>query len=124
MGLRKFISDKISRHLGIDLGTANTLVFTKGEGIVLREPSVVAIEKNSKKILAIGREAKGMLGRTPGNIVAVRPMKDGVIADFEVTEMMLRHFINKVHAKSIFGRCNFHRNDRHRASIYIFELEW
>ncbi len=86
-----------SRDLGIDLGTANTLVFVKGEGIVLREPSVVAIEKNSNRVLALGEEAKGMLGRTPGNIIAVRPMRDGVIADFEITEMMLRHFIKKVH---------------------------
>jgi len=86
-----------SRDLGIDLGTANTLVFVKGEGIVLREPSVVAIEKNTSRVLALGEEAKGMLGRTPGNIIAVRPMRDGVIADFEITEMMLRHFIKKVH---------------------------
>lgn len=102
MGFVRMLSTKFSRHLGIDLGTANTLVFSKGEGIVLRESSVVAIDKNTKKILAIGKEAKGMLGRTPGNIVAVRPMKDGVIADFEVTEMMLRHFINRASQKSWF----------------------
>ncbi|OGQ99839.1 MAG: rod shape-determining protein [Deltaproteobacteria bacterium RIFOXYD12_FULL_55_16] len=89
----------LSNDLAIDLGTANTLVFVKGKGIVLREPSVVAIRKDarSNRVLAVGKEAKMMLGRTPGNIVAVRPIKDGVIADFEVTEAMLRYFINKVH---------------------------
>jgi rod shape-determining protein MreB len=86
--------------LAIDLGTANTLVYVKGKGIVLSEPSVVAVRKNDRdrsRVLAVGREAKMMLGRTPGNIVAIRPMKDGVIADFEITEAMLRHFIRKVH---------------------------
>ena len=89
----------LSNDLAIDLGTANTLVFVKGKGIVLREPSVVAIRKDARtnKVLAVGKEAKMMLGRTPGNIIAVRPIKDGVIADFEVTEAMLRYFINKVH---------------------------
>jgi len=89
-----------SNDLAIDLGTANTLVYAKGKGIVLREPSVVAVRKDTRgygKVLAVGTEAKKMLGRTPANIVAVRPMKDGVIADFEVTEAMLRHFIRKVH---------------------------
>ncbi len=89
-----------SNDLAIDLGTANTLVYVKGKGIVLSEPSVVAVRKNargSSRVLAVGREAKMMLGRTPGNIVAIRPMKDGVIADFEITEAMLRHFIRKVH---------------------------
>ena len=89
-----------SNDLAIDLGTANTLVFVKGKGIVLSEPSVVAVRRDNKgynKVLAVGTEAKRMLGRTPGNIVAIRPMKDGVIADFEVTEAMLRHFIRKVH---------------------------
>jgi rod shape-determining protein MreB len=89
-----------SNDLAIDLGTANTLVYVKGRGIVLSEPSVVAVRKNARdrnKVLAVGREAKMMLGRTPGNIVAIRPMKDGVIADFEITEAMLRHFIRKVH---------------------------
>ncbi len=89
-----------SNDLAIDLGTANTLVYVKGKGIVLSEPSVVAVRKNARdrsKVLAVGREAKMMLGRTPGNIVAIRPMKDGVIADFEITEAMLRHFIRKVH---------------------------
>jgi rod shape-determining protein MreB and related proteins len=89
----------LSNDLAIDLGTANTLVFVKGKGIVLREPSVVAIRKDARtnKVLAVGKEAKMMVGRTPGNIIAVRPIKDGVIADFEVTEAMLRYFINKVH---------------------------
>jgi rod shape-determining protein MreB len=88
-----------SRDMGIDLGTANTLVYLKGKGIVLREPSVVAININTSKVLAVGEEAKQMIGRTPGNIVAIRPMRDGVIADFNVTEKMLRHFINKVTSK-------------------------
>lgn len=87
--------------MGIDLGTANTLVHMKGKGIILREPSVVAIEKESKEVLAVGTEAKQMLGRTPGNIVAIRPMKDGVIADFDVTQGMLRFFIKKaIHNKA------------------------
>ena len=89
-----------SNDLAIDLGTANTCVYVKGQGIVLREPSVVAVKRDHKgtqKVLAVGVEAKRMLGRTPGNIVAIRPMKDGVIADFEITEAMLRHFIYKVH---------------------------
>jgi len=88
-----------SKEIGIDLGTANTLVFVKGKGIVLREPSVVAIRRDTNTILAVGSEAKRMIGRTPGNIVAIRPMKDGVIADFDVTQAMLRHFINKAHPK-------------------------
>lgn len=86
-----------SNDIGIDLGTANTLVYVKDRGIVLREPSVVAMEADTRKVLAVGDEAKRMLGRTPGNIVAVRPMKDGVISDFEVTEEMLKQFIKKVH---------------------------
>ena len=94
-----FLFGWMSNDLAIDLGTANTVLYVKGKGIVLREPSVVAVRKDSRgsKVLAVGREAKEMLGRTPGNIVAIRPMKDGVIADFEVTEAMLRYFINKVH---------------------------
>jgi len=86
-----------SNDIGIDLGTANTLVYVKDRGIVLREPSAVAIQAGSKRILAVGEEAKRMLGRTPGNIVAIRPMKAGVIADFEITEAMLRYFIKKIH---------------------------
>ena len=94
------IIGSFSQDLAIDLGTANTLVYVKGKGVLLSEPSVVAVKKDSrggKTVLAVGAEAKRMLGRTPGNIVAIRPMKDGVIADFEVTEAMLRHFIAKVH---------------------------
>ncbi len=86
-----------SNDIGIDLGTANTLVYVKDHGIVLREPSVVAVKAGTMEVLAVGDDAKRMLGRTPGNIVAIRPLKDGVIADFEVTEAMLRHFIRKVH---------------------------
>jgi rod shape-determining protein MreB len=86
--------------MGIDLGTANTLVYVKGKGIIIREPSVVALKERDKKILAVGNEAKNMIGRTPGNIKAVRPMKDGVIADFDVTETMLRHFIRKAHKRN------------------------
>ncbi|NCA83679.1 MAG: rod shape-determining protein [Opitutae bacterium] len=86
-----------SNDIGIDLGTANTLVYVKDRGIVLREPSVVAIQQGTNRVLAVGEEAKRMLGRTPGNIVAIRPMKAGVIADFEVTEAMLRYFIRKAH---------------------------
>ena len=86
-----------SNDIGIDLGTANTLVYVKDRGIVLREPSVVAVQAGTKRILAVGAEAKRMLGRTPGNIVAIRPMKAGVIADFEITEAMLRYFIKKIH---------------------------
>jgi rod shape-determining protein MreB len=96
-----------SNDLAIDLGTANTLVYMKGKGIVLSEPSVVAVRKNGRsgnKVLAVGRDAKMMLGRTPGNIVAIRPMKDGVIADFEITEAMLRHFIRKAHNRRTFVR--------------------
>lgn len=84
-----------SRDMGIDLGTANTLVYVKGRGIVMREPSVVAIQKDSGQILAVGEEAKQMIGRTPGNIVAIRPMKDGVIADFDTTQSMIKYFIAK-----------------------------
>lgn len=96
-----------SNDLAIDLGTANTLVYVKGKGIVLREPSVVAVRTDNRgksKVLAVGSEAKMMLGRTPGNIVAIRPMHDGVIADFDVTEAMLRHFIRQVHNRRSFIR--------------------
>ena len=86
-----------SHDMGIDLGTANTLVYVKGQGIVLSEPSVVAVHKDTGEVRAVGNEAKNMIGRTPGNIVAIRPMKDGVIADFDYTEKMLRYFIKKVH---------------------------
>ena len=90
---------KMTKDMGIDLGTANTLVYIKGQGIVVREPSVVAIRDDSKDVLAVGEEAKRMIGRTPGNIVAIRPMKDGVIADFDITQSMLSYFIQKAAAK-------------------------
>lgn len=90
-----------SLDIGIDLGTANTLVCVRNQGVVINEPSVVAIEKKSRKVLAIGAEAKEMVGRTPANIVAVRPLRDGVISDFDVTEQMLHHFIRKVHERSL-----------------------
>jgi rod shape-determining protein MreB len=102
-----FILGKFSNDLAIDLGTANTLVYVKGKGIVLSEPSVVAVHKDSrgvKKVLAVGSEAKKMLGRTPGNIIAIRPLRDGVIADFDVTEAMLRHFILMVHNRRTLVR--------------------
>lgn len=88
--------------MGIDLGTANVLVYTKGKGIVLKEPSVVAIDKNTDKLLAVGEEARSMLGRTPGNIIAIRPLKDGVISDFDITERMLKYFIHKAAGKMLF----------------------
>ena len=92
-----------SNDIGIDLGTANSLVYVRDRGIVLREPSVVAIQAGTTNVLAVGEEAKRMLGRTPGNIVAIRPMKDGVIADFEITEAMLRYFIQKVHHRKLIA---------------------
>ena len=92
-----YLPGLFSHDMAIDLGTANTLVYVKGQGIVLSEPSVVAMNKDTNKVRAVGNEAKNMIGRTPGNIVAIRPMKDGVIADFEIAEAMLRHFIQKVH---------------------------
>lgn len=94
----------LSRDMGIDLGTANTLVHVKGRGIVLREPSVVAIQRDNGEVLAVGEEAKQMIGRTPGNIVAVRPLKDGVIADFDVTQAMLKYFISKAMDSKSFVR--------------------
>lgn len=92
------------KDIGIDLGTATTLVFVDGRGVVLQEPSVVAVQRDTDAVLAVGDEAKQMIGRTPGDIQAVRPLKDGVIADFDVTEKMLRYFIGKVHKKSFFSR--------------------
>jgi len=108
MNFLDWVIGAFSNDLAVDLGTANTLVYVKGKGIVLNEPSVVALQKNerggNKKILAVGNEAKKMLGRTPGNIVAVRPMKDGVISDFEVTEAMLRYFIARAHNRKTLIR--------------------
>jgi rod shape-determining protein MreB and related proteins len=94
----------LSNDLAIDLGTANTLVYAKGKGIVVSEPSIVAINRQTGRVEAVGKDAKEMLGRTPGNIVAIRPMKDGVIADFEVTEKMLAHFIRRAHNRSTLVR--------------------
>jgi rod shape-determining protein MreB and related proteins len=99
-GLRSLFS-MFSSDLAIDLGTANTLVYARGKGIVVNEPSIVAINKNSGEVEAVGKEAKEMLGRTPGNIVAIKPMKDGVIADFKVTEKMLNYFIQKAHNRKM-----------------------
>ncbi|MEO5656346.1 MAG: rod shape-determining protein [Nitrospiria bacterium] len=104
MGITNTVLGWFSNDLAIDLGTANTLVYVKGKGIVINEPSVVAIEKKSGQVLAVGGDAKKMLGRTPGNIVAIRPMKDGVIADFEIAEKMLRHFITRAHNRNTFVR--------------------
>jgi rod shape-determining protein MreB and related proteins len=94
----------IGRDMAVDLGTANTLVYVRGRGIVLNEPSVVAVNQDTGGILAVGIEAKKMIGRTPGNIVAIRPLKDGVIADFDTTERMLRYFIQKVHKRSYLAK--------------------
>ena len=95
----KSLLSMFSNDLAIDLGTANTLVYAKNKGIVVREPSIVAVNKINNNVEAVGKEAKEMLGRTPGNIVAIRPMKDGVIADFEVTEKMIKYFIEKAHGR-------------------------
>src|SRR4030067_2971473 len=99
--IKRLFGRLFSKDLGIDLGTCNTLVYVKGEGIVLSEPSVVAVRKGTNKVLlngrAVGNTAKEMLGKTPGNIVAIRPLKDGVIADFDITEAMISYFIQKVH---------------------------
>ena len=94
----------MSTSVGIDLGTANVLVYVKGKGIILREPSVVAIDRNNDTVLAIGEEAREMIGRTPGNIIAIRPMRDGVIADYDMTESMIRHFLDKVVGRSLLFR--------------------
>src|SRR6185369_7368124 len=102
-----FLYGMFSNDLAIDLGTANTLIYVKSEGIVCNEPSVVAVQKDARggrRAIAVGAEAKQMLGRTPGSIVAIRPLKDGVIADFEITEAMLRHFIRKIHNRKTLVR--------------------
>ena len=97
-------NNMFNKDIGIDLGTANVLIYIKGQGIILNEPSVVAIDSETKKPLAVGQEARQMLGRTPGKVKAIKPMKDGVIADFETTEVMLNYFIKKVNGKSFFSR--------------------
>lgn len=96
-----------NKDIGIDLGTANILIYVKGEGIVLSEPSVVAMDKDTGKVLAIGEKAHEMLGRTPGSVIAVKPLKDGVIADFDKTEIMLDYFIKKIKGKTIFQNQGF-----------------
>ncbi|MDF2536432.1 MAG: rod shape-determining protein MreB [Bacillales bacterium] len=102
--MEEFEMLSFSKDIGIDLGTANVLIYVKGQGIILNEPSVVAIDKTNNKVLAVGEEARRMIGRTPGNVVAIRPLKDGVIADFDVTEEMLKHFINKLNVKGFFSK--------------------
>jgi rod shape-determining protein MreB len=102
--LFNIVAGFFSNDMAVDLGTANTLVYVKGEGIVLNEPSIVAIHQADNTVLAVGKEAKAMLGRTPGNIVAIRPLKDGVIADFDVTEKMLGYFIRRVHKRRALVR--------------------
>lgn len=102
--IRNEVDRMFAKDIGIDLGTANVLIYIKGQGIVLNEPSVVAMDSETKKVLAVGTEAREMLGRTPGRVQAIRPMKDGVIADFNVTEVMLNHFIRKINGKSLFSR--------------------
>src|SRR3990172_8643183 len=106
MALLDIVYDRFSKDIGIDLGTANTLVYVRGKGIVINEPSVVAINQKSKQILAIGNEDEKMVGGTPAHIVAIRPLVDGVVSDFEVTEQMLKYFIDKVHREkfSLFPR--------------------
>jgi len=93
----------MSKDIGIDLGTANVLIHVKGKGVVLDEPSVVAIDSDAKRVLAVGEEARKMVGRTPGNIIAIRPLRDGVIADFEITETMLRYFIDRIGGRSWYS---------------------
>ncbi|MFN4170836.1 MAG: rod shape-determining protein, partial [Pseudorhodobacter sp.] len=102
----RFLSGLFSSDMAIDLGTANTLVYVRGKGIVLNEPSVVAyhVKDGKKQVLAVGEDAKLMLGRTPGSIEAIRPMRDGVIADFDVAEEMIKHFIRKVHKRTTFSK--------------------
>src|SRR5437660_12815347 len=102
--LYNMLAGMFSNDLAIDLGTANTLVYVRGEGIVLNEPSIVAIHQADNSVLAVGRDAKAMLGRTPGNIVAIRPLKAGVLTDFDVTEKMLHYFISKVHKRRTLVR--------------------
>src|SRR6476619_8403273 len=104
MGVLGYLRGLGGRDMAVDLGTANTLVYVRGRGIVLSEPSVVAIDSHSGQVHAVGAEAKRMLGRTPGNITAIRPLKDGVIADFEINEAMLRYFIQKIHNRKTLVR--------------------
>ena len=93
-----------TKYIGIDLGTANVLIYIKGQGIVLNQPSVVSFDNETKKLLAVGEKAREMLGRTPGDVLAIRPLKDGVIADFETTEIMLESFLREIKGKTMFNR--------------------
>ena len=102
MRLLHGLAGLFAKDLAMDLGTANTLIYVKGEGIVLNEPSVVALSRDTGKVIAVGSEAKEYLGRTPQKIVAIRPMKDGVIADFEVTSVMIKYFLKKIQRRSFF----------------------
>src|SRR5690625_6298379 len=102
-----------SRDIGIDLGTANVLIHLKGKGIVLNEPAVVAMDRMTGKVLEVGEEARRMVGRTPGNIEAIRPLKEGVIADFDVTEAMLKHFIDKIKVRGFLDRKSTRLNSSH-----------
>ena len=123
MGFFNFLNQEIA----IDLGTANTLIFVKGNGIVLNEPSVVAIDQSTRKVYAVGLEAKAMLGKTPEHIAAIRPMKDGVIADFQITEMMLREFIAKSQKKKLnfpYLKAGCHQNLIKRMKILLISLQW
>ena len=120
MSLRLF--SLFSSDLAIDLGTANTCVYARGKGIVVNEPSIVAINKLNGRVEAVGRDAKEMLGRTPGNIVAIKPMKDGVIADFEVTEKMLTYFIKKAHNRNVWVRPSMSLASLPTASMRPFTL--
>src|SRR5213082_2180702 len=113
----KSLFSLFSSDLAIDLGTANTLVYAKGRGIVVSEPSIVAINKITNQVEAVGRDAKEMLGRTPGRIVAIRPMKDGVIANFEVTEKMLQHFIRQAHNGKTWVRPRVLKSNAGRSKI-------
>ena len=106
-----------SSDIGIDLGTASILVYVKGKGVVLKEPSVVAYDRDTNKIVAIGEEARLMLGRTPGNIVAIRPLRQGVISDYTITEKMLKYFVQKAVGRSYFGR-------RPRISVLLPTAFW
>jgi hypothetical protein len=119
--LYDLLAGMFSNDLAVDLGTANTLVYVRGEGIVLNEPSIVAIHQADHSVLAVGHEAKAMLGRTPGNIVAIRPLKDGVIADFDVTEKMLHYFINKVHRRRTLGKIEHFNADHAILIIVIYD---
>ena len=114
----KKLSDAFSTDIGIDLGTCNTLVYVRGKGIVISEPSVVAVERGTKKVVAVGAEAKRMLWKTPGDIIAIRPLRDGVIADLETTEKMIRYFISKILPRRLFVKPRDRKSTRLNSSHY------